>query len=269
MSLYQKLRIRIRANRYLKKGEPNEIQFVCDCLKAGMTAIDIGAHKAAFTYWMSKQVGRTGKVFAFEPVPPLAKYLQNYADTCWNQNITVSSVALSDHCGEGELRIPGQTEYRWASLEHESPSSSQDVAGNTLTLPVQLETLDHFWQTIDCQADLIKCDVELHELAVFRGARELLQNERPILLFESMALNHQAPEANETFQFLEQLGFQGHFFYDDELVSLDDYNTTTHVLELEHIQNFVFIHPAQWDVQNTKAPFRLVKHRPASQRRAA
>ena len=36
-------------------------------LKLGDTAIDIGAHKGAYTYWMSKYVGNEGRVFSFEP----------------------------------------------------------------------------------------------------------------------------------------------------------------------------------------------------------
>ena len=47
-----------------------------DYLVPGNIAVDIGAHKGAYTYWMSKYVGEKGKVFSFEPQPQLNKQLR-------------------------------------------------------------------------------------------------------------------------------------------------------------------------------------------------
>ena len=71
------LRWTIRALKYRFKVEKHEIHFMLQNLKEGKSTIDIGAHKGAYTYWMSKYVGEMGQVFAFEPQPLLYKKLKN------------------------------------------------------------------------------------------------------------------------------------------------------------------------------------------------
>ena len=71
------LRWVFRAWKYRLKVEKHEIHFMLQNLKAGQSTIDIGAHKGAYTYWMSKYVGEMGQVFAFEPQPLLYKKLKN------------------------------------------------------------------------------------------------------------------------------------------------------------------------------------------------
>ena len=65
-----------RAWRYRLVIEKHEIKFMLNHLGPGNTAVDIGAHKGAYTYWMSKYVGEKGKVFSFEPQPRLNKQLR-------------------------------------------------------------------------------------------------------------------------------------------------------------------------------------------------
>ena len=56
-----------RAWRYRLKVEKHEINFLIKHLKPGQIAVDIGSHKGAYTYWMSKYVGKYGRVYSFEP----------------------------------------------------------------------------------------------------------------------------------------------------------------------------------------------------------
>ena len=51
------LRWIFRAWRYRLVVEKHEIKFMLDYLAPGNIAVDIGAHKGAYTYWMSKYVG--------------------------------------------------------------------------------------------------------------------------------------------------------------------------------------------------------------------
>ena len=52
------LRWIFRAWRYRLVIEKHEIQFMLNHLKLGYTAIDIGALKGAYNYWMAKYVGK-------------------------------------------------------------------------------------------------------------------------------------------------------------------------------------------------------------------
>jgi hypothetical protein len=58
----------------------------------------------------------------------------------------------------------------------------------------------------------IKCDVEGHELEVFRGAEETLRRDGPQLLFEC---HHAEAEDGRLFDFLTGLGYDGTFFHVD------------------------------------------------------
>ncbi len=250
LNLLQRLRLWNRARRYLRKNEPDECRFTCDCLRPGQIVLDIGAHKAAFTYWMSRAVGRGGHVYAFEPQPNMAAYLERFANSCRHRNITVCPVALSERRGRGQLMIPAT---QWAHLQ------AADEALDDTAVEVPVETLDAYLEAIGAARPIsfVKCDVELHELEVFRGGRRLLAEDRPVLLFESLPLTHLPGGHSDTFAFLEQLGYRGYFFYESQLVPLSDYSAARHTLVLPHVQNYVFLHPQAARLTHHRPPYLL------------
>lgn len=250
MNLYERIHIWVRANRYLKKGEPDECRFTCDCLAPGQAVLDIGAHKGAFTYWMSRKVGRQGRVYAFEPQPDLANYLKSYADSCRYQNITVAPVALSSQKGRGQLVIPSGS----LGLAH---LAQTDSGGSDTIVDVPVETLDDYLDAIRAARPIsfIKCDVELHELPVLRGATELLKNDRPVLLIESLPLYRTPAAQNETLTFLHELGYAGYFFYDHQLLPLDQFTSATIDRTDQFVQNYVFLHRETATLSRSKPPF--------------
>ena len=81
------------------RGERGEIRALLERLAPGDAAVDVGANKGAYLYWMRRAVGPGGAVMAFEPQPGLARYL-DAARTClgW-ENVSVREVALSDSAG--------------------------------------------------------------------------------------------------------------------------------------------------------------------------
>jgi len=250
-SLYQRFRIWNRARRYRWKDEPFECRFACDCLQPGDVALDIGAHKAAFTYWMSRRVGRRGRVYAFEPQPGLAAYLREFADTTPRRNVVVCEAALADTAGRSSLWIPA-THLGWARLQtHLEPALDGRL------VEVRVETLDEWAAENDVPrpVSFIKCDVELHELAVFRGGEQLLSRDRPVLLFESHPLTRVQTAENQTFAFLEQLGYEGFFFHGRELLPVTSYSAACHRLTNDQVQNFVFVHPAVASLTRNRPPY--------------
>ena len=67
-----------------------------DVLAPGDTAIDIGAYKGGYTYWMRDAVGGAGRVFAFEPQPDLRTRLERMIRAFAWENVSVHGVAVSD-----------------------------------------------------------------------------------------------------------------------------------------------------------------------------
>ena len=174
-------------------------------LKLGYTAIDIGAHKGAYTYWMSKYVGNEGRVFSFEPQPDLHNQLVSLIKHSNNKNINLEASALSSAKGKDTLKIPGGGTSPSASLINKK---SQNISETILIKKTTLD--DYFYKKNQIPVNFIKCDVEGHEADVFYGAKKTLIKYMPILLFEC---HRSEEEKGDLFNYLVDLGYTGYFFH--------------------------------------------------------
>ena len=232
------LRLIQRAWRYRLRHDPAEIHFVLQTLRRGDTAIDVGAHKGAYTYWMARAVGPCGRVYAFEPQPQLALRLKNQMGNRRWPHVTIEAAAVSAQSGELDLYVPDEGPSPGATLE----SARRGDAKRTHR--VKVVTLD---ERIPAGAPvrLIKVDVEGHELSVFRGAHRILTTARPALLFECEARHHRSDAMEPVFDHLKSLGYEGSFFWRGKRVPLAQFHSDTHQVEGRepYANNFAFIHP--------------------------
>jgi FkbM family methyltransferase len=213
--LAEKLSLIFRAWRYRTRLDRAEIAFLRETLKSGEIAVDIGAHKAGYSYWMLHEVGRTGQVFAFEPQPELAQYLNRIKVVFGFQNYIINHCGLSSNIGEMMLAVPSAGVSPGASLE---PGLLTDAAQ---TYSVSVDTLDHYFAAFpNLKISFIKCDVEGHELEVFRGGESLLRRDHPVLMFECEERHHRRYTSEDVFDFLIMLGYQGFFFHRGKLEPL-------------------------------------------------
>lgn len=88
-------------------------------------------------------------------------------------NVTAIECAISD-C-DGELPM----HYEW---EHAVAAGTTVLSDNVIYVPKK--TGDRLCQSIDYQPDIIKIDVEGHEVKVLRGLIETIQNWSPLILLE-------------------------------------------------------------------------------------
>ena len=231
-----KLRWIYRAWRYRLKLEKQEITCLRRLLRRGDTAVDVGAHKGAYTYWMLRRVGRRGKVYAFEPQPDLHEALM---DLVPDRNVIVENMGLSSKTGVLTLNVP--------SL-HASPGASfEEVAGRTAaeqSYPVQVTSLDEYFDGGETeQVRMIKCDAEGHELEVFRGAEILLRRQHPHLLFECETRHRGGGSVAEVFSWLSGLGYRGYFIAPDGLHSIGEFDPDVHQADNNapnYVNNFLF-----------------------------
>lgn len=229
-----------RSRRFAKKRETQECLFVSNFLKEGDTAVDIGANKGALTYLFSHLVGRSGAVYAFEPQPEMITELTKMAAAVRFKNISVHPIALSDSPGEALLHVPS---------DHTCGSLETQHAGQKLT--VRLERLDEYLDSFQPGGpiDFIKCDVEGHELPVFQGAIQTLQQHRPLLLFESFSSNKNQRFVNPVFDLLLEQGYEGFAFCGQGLKKLDS-------LGVQHdCYNFVFLHRQRHSLRSLSPPY--------------
>lgn len=138
---------------------------------------------------------------AFEPQPELAAHLQDLARTFGLTGLEVVPRALSSGSGPATLwrRRVGAGDAR---LGAGRPGDE--------CLRVERTTLDRWLGPGRPRVALIKCDVEGHELEVFRGAEELLAREGPALAFEC---HDELARGGELFAHLAARGYRGLFFH--------------------------------------------------------
>jgi FkbM family methyltransferase len=148
-------------------------------VRRGDVVVDVGCHKGGFLFWLRRYVAAEGRVYAFEPQPALAGYLDAIVRTQGWRNVVLERAALSSAPGSMMLYVP-------AAPGHSSPGATlapASAAGAHHHVPVAVTTLDARVPAAE-RVSCIKCDCEGHELEVFQGAERILRQDRPVLLFE-------------------------------------------------------------------------------------
>ena len=157
----------------LDGAQEAELKYLDQICPGDDVAVDIGANVGYYTFEMAKRFSR---VYAFEAnsevsVPIRASGLDN---------VYLVDKGLSNSEGKAVLYIPvvdGLALSGWASLE---PGNCPG-ATHHLEKQIELTTLDSFQLE---RVDLIKIDVEGHELEVLQGARRTIAASRPTLIVE-------------------------------------------------------------------------------------
>jgi FkbM family methyltransferase len=163
--------------------EKSELEFVRQSLRVGDSVLDIGANIGFFAMSMASFVGAEGHVQAYEPIAANAELLErSIRENRFGDRVTLRRAAVG--------AVPGEIRLAYLPLESGSHNSGGAyLLGAGRTAPHHHETVSVPMVRIDEEAfrrpvRFIKIDVEGAELLVFRGARELLTTDRPIILSE-------------------------------------------------------------------------------------
>jgi FkbM family methyltransferase len=149
--------------------EPDATAAVLPYLREGSTVIDVGANVGYFSLLASVAVGASGSVHAVEALPSTVELLTRNIELNQASNVTVHSVAASDHDGEVEV-------FRAADrfLGSSSTRKGEHAEGRVRCL-----RLDDLFARVDGgDVSVLKIDVEGDEAAVLRGAARLLETMR-------------------------------------------------------------------------------------------
>ena len=158
----------------------NDRHVFVSLLREGMTVMDVGANLGLYSLLISRAVGPSGKVYAFEPVPEIFARLKEHIALNNATNIVPVPIALSDEKGTVKMSVAGS---RSSFFRH--------LSGKFVE--VQVERLDDFVEREGIEkVDAIKIDVEGAELRVIRGADKTIRRDKPILMVEIQAATLQA-----------------------------------------------------------------------------
>ena len=145
--------------------------------------VDVGANVGFYTVEIARRLTGNGRAYAFEPHPKLIELLRRNAFVNGLAPVVSSfSFALSDRNGPADLQYPT------GHLGGGQVSAPGEIAGHTM-VKSELKKLDDLLGR-DFRCDLVKIDVEGHELNVLNGMREIVGNSPRIkILFEKLVPN--------------------------------------------------------------------------------
>lgn len=163
--------------------DPKLTWIVRRLVQPGQTVADIGANVGIMTLLLSKLVGVSGKVHAFEPNPYLSDLLQETLRRNAVLNTILYEMGLGSTTGEMELSVP-KGNLGMGSLIRAS------LGDNDQIYRVPINTLDQVCNKNCDRLDLIKIDVEGFEHQVFEGGRSTFSRFRPVVVLEENQLRN-------------------------------------------------------------------------------
>ena len=136
-------------------------------LKKGDTVLDVGGHIGIFAIKASREVGDSGSIYTFEPVPTNFALLKKNLELNRLENTKAFNVAVSDKNNENVTFHINDFNTGMGSINFEDGSSKSIV--------VQTITLDDFVKEHSINLiNFMKIDVEGHEVSVLQGAKHCL-----------------------------------------------------------------------------------------------
>ncbi len=176
---------------WLGSYESEQVRFFEKIVKKDWVIFDIGAHVGFYTLLSAELVGKDGKVFSFEPLIDNYEYLKKHIEINNYKNITPLNVAVSDKDGSAFFRKGENT-----SMGH--LTSNGEIKVRTITID---NLINNKKLPIP---DVLKIDVEGAELAVLKGAVNLLNGYHPIIFLST----HSSDIHKKCCDFLLSLGYK-------------------------------------------------------------
>lgn len=115
-------------------------------------------------------VGRTGRVYTFEPDPVARRFLESNLSANGASNVEVLSTAVSNRLGAAVL----DTSYLFGSVPLFGMSDSDVSEESDKGIVVATTTLDEFSARMGVIPNMIKIDVEGREVEVVNGGLRTL-----------------------------------------------------------------------------------------------
>ena len=196
----------------LNHGGFDTIKIFEKYLSLGDTFIDIGANLGYMSINASKIVGPKGKIISFEPDNTIYSLLEHNITLNNVENIKLNKIGLSNYKGEASFNIA--TESGLSRLENKNNNLVGLILQSKTTIKVN--TLDSYLvdnNFTNIKIQMIKIDVEGHELNILQGASNVLKDSKPIIILE---INPGALIQNDLsliniVNFLDPLGYDSFF----------------------------------------------------------
>jgi len=166
--------------------------------------VDAGAHTGIYSL-AAAALAADRTVLAFEPNPQNFGRLLTHRRLNGRHNIQPFALALSNDDGQAWLEVRAPLGYHSTGGAIGAPKTSG--------FAIRTVMLDQVVRQIGVTVDLIKCDVEGHELNVLEGAAATIASQRPDIILECLG----GADDQATGAFLSSRGYR--FLVIDEAAS--------------------------------------------------
>ncbi len=169
-------------------------------LKADSCCVDVGAHKGEILDRFLVRAPQ-GHHSGFEPIPAMYTMLVHK----YQNKAQIYPFALSSESGTTTFNIV-LDDMAYSGLKQRQYKTSNPKIEQ---IEVQVRKMDEVLSGRSYKIDLIKIDVEGGELAVMKGAQDILTKDRPLLIFEcgKGASEFYGTKPEDVYGFLQNLGF--------------------------------------------------------------
>lgn len=167
----------------------NELVIMSLFIKEGDAVLDVGGFIGTHARAFSEFVGQSGTVTTFEPRGGVFDVLSRNANFSKNKNITCIKAAIGD--STATLQLPVLNLKKDNNFGAESLNNIKTTTASVEEVPViPLDSLN-----IE-KVNFIKIDVEGLEINVLKGAKNLIQQNSPIIVAEVNDLEAGSPILN-------------------------------------------------------------------------
>jgi len=194
---------------YTGSFEPDAEQTIRELVGSDDVAIDVGANIGYLTLHLARQVGKGGRVFAFEPIDETFRRLTTNVGLNDLPQVTPVQSGVSDTVAE-DVPVEIESSYR---LDGKGEPNKQTIRVTTIDDFVQAQGLDRL--------DFLKIDTDGMEMRILRGAQKSIERFGPSILTECGPedLRQAGSSADEMIDLLESWGYR---FYHPGSLAEDD-----------------------------------------------
>lgn len=180
----------------LGTDEPHLQKAIRNHVVVGDTVYDIGANVGYVSLSLAKQVGPTGQVIAFEPIPSSADAFRQNIKINGITNVRLLNLAASDKSGETVIRMTENAATASLVWHRNEPSATE--------LHVRAAPIDELVEAGEFGLpSFVKIDVEGAEGSVLHGMRDTIAAGRPVLFVECSDAGRE-----QTWQLLRELKYR-------------------------------------------------------------
>lgn len=229
-------------------SEP-ELDLIAPGVAEGETVLDVGANYGVWSYHLGRAVGPRGHVVSFEPVPFTFEVLRRVARLLRFRNVDLRAVGCGEEAGHVSFAMPVQDvgpisagQAHIATRDDERQGRDDHVRWDRQTaVTCPIVAIDDTVTDGDV-VSFLKADIEGAELFAFRGARAVIERDRPTVVAEinPWFLEGFDVTVEDLVSFFDAFGYSLYHYGDDRRL---------HSVSASEIveDNYVFVHPSRAD----------------------